>query len=145
MFFVFAALVAVLACAWKLFARHEKFLDFAEFGQFATRPLDPVPTGPPVGSSQWGAETLPTFYPQIPGFTNTMAPDPGFRKIKTPSGKVCKCQVPNPKTYRDSERDTVCAKSTGQAFSSKCAAECNGYTAKDLYACKPRWALYRQG
>ena len=135
---------AAFACAWKLFARREKFLDFAEFGQFATRPLDPVPTGPP-GGSQWAGEQLPTFYPQIPGFTNTMPPDPGFRTVRTNSGKTCKCPVPNPKTYRDSARDTVCVKTTSQAFSSQCAAECAGYTAKDLYACLPRMALYREG
>ena len=141
-FVVLVALAAAMACAWKLFSRRDKF---AEFGQFATRPLDPTPTGSPGGGSQWAEEQLPTFYPQIPGFTNTLPPDPGFRKFRTPSGKVCKCPVPNPKTYRDSARDTVCAKSTGQAFSSQCAAECNGFTAKQLYPCKPLWALYRMG
>ena len=146
-----AVIAVIVVCSIASVVAHKKkcegenFLDFAEFGQLNLRPLDALPTGTPRGESQWDTEQLPSFYPQIPGFTNTMPPDPGFRTVRTPKGKTCRCPVPHPYNFRDTERDTVCVKKTAQAFSSLCTAECHGYTKTDLYECLPRQALYRMG
>lgn len=134
------AAAAAVAC-WCCVRTREAF---AQWGLFDHKLLDPLPTGKP-GHSEWDAEMLPTFYPRVLNFTNTLPPDPGVRTIRSPDGGECVCPRPHPYDYHDIKRSTVCARATGQAFSSKCAANCMGFRDSELYACKPLWALFRAG
>jgi hypothetical protein len=103
------------------------------------------PTGAPGARGPTLIGDLPSAYPLVPGFEGTRRPDSGLRALTRPDGTECECPRPHPFDFRDTERDTVCLKETAQAFSSLCTAECMGYTAADVYPCKPRWALYRLG
>jgi hypothetical protein len=120
---------------------------FASLVEFSPKDLRTHfgPTGAPSGDRPNLVGPLPTFYPQVPGIDGTLKPDSGFRSLKRKDGSKCTCPRPHPFDFRDVRRDTVCVKETSQAFSSRCAAQCMGYADSELYDCKPRWALFRQG
>lgn len=138
---VVAAALVLTASLW-LVLRREKFLGFQDFSEFGA--LTPLATGAPGSRKSWD-NMLPTTYPLVPGYVGTPIPEPEMRAAETKDGGTCWCPRAHPYDFRDAERDTVCVKATGQAFSNRCAANCYGFSDPELYACKPRMALYRLG
>lgn len=142
---VFAALVAL--CALAVALRSRALEGFASLSEFAIPDLRTHfgPTGAPGEDRPNLVGPLPTFFPQVPGVEGTLKPDSGLRTLRRKDGSKCTCPRPHPFDFRDVRRDTVCVKETSQAFSSACAARCMGFRDDELYACKPRQALYRVG
>lgn len=146
---VLGILTILFLCALSAFVRTkgtskslERFAIIREDGDFG-KAYDAA-TGKPGSRLSWD-NMLPTLYPLEPGYTGTVAPEPTIRKAKSKDGSTCWCPRAHPYDFRDPERDSVCVKATGQAFSNACAARCNGFRDDEIYACKPRMTLYRTG
>jgi hypothetical protein len=137
-------LIAIAIFASSCVTRYggESFLGFQDYGEFGA--LTPVATGAPGSRPTWD-NMLPTTYPLVPGYTGTIKPEPEMLSVAAKDGSRCWCPRAHPFDFRDTQRDTVCAKSTGQAFSNACTARCLGFKDEELYKCKPRMALYRVG
>jgi hypothetical protein len=137
-----ALVVAIFASSWFARQKGEGFLGFQDYGEFGA--LTPVATGAPGSRPTWD-NMLPTTYPLVPGYTGTIKPEPEMLSVAAKDGSRCWCPRAHPFDFRDTQRDTVCAKSSGQAFSNACTARCLGFGDEELYECKPRLALYRVG
>ena len=123
--------VLLMPCTAETFER--PFLPISDFTAHPLATMSP----PGVDPLERGVGDLPTMYPLVPGFGDTLPPRATRMRFRGPGGKACDCPL-------GGQEDSVCLYSDGQAFTNDCVAQCYGHRPRDYYRCKVKIPLFRK-